>query len=510
MGFQGKKKPVPQDGTDITRRAKTNPLLFIGTIFVLVIVVIAFVFLPALAPEVSGGADLIFGYYHKIPIAYVPGNYFAQVQENMTQYMRSSLDENNFQYVSYQIWRSAFEETVIHTAILQEMKKAGYTPPVELVDREVAQLPQFQENGRFSAARYRQLDNQTRISLWREMRDALAEERYKGDMTGLRVASGEAAFVAAMASPQRSFDLVAFPLSSYPDEEVVKYVADNPGLFMVTHLSKITVSSSEKDAQRILDAVREGTQTFEDAARTHSQDSYAEKGGDMGLKMVYELTSEVPDTADREKAAALKAGEYSGLVKVPAGWAFFRSEAAPYPADTGDSSLLSKVRYYVTDFERGRIEDWLIQRAEEFNALVRETDFTSAALAKGLEKQSFGPLPLNYGGNDLFTALSSFSVPELSYAGSNDLFWQTAFSTPVKTPSSPLVVSNNVLVLYPREESPAEEATREMIESAYSSYWVSYSAERSLRSAFLGSPNLRDNFIETFLRIYTPETNADS
>jgi hypothetical protein len=510
MMFQEKKKPVPREGAEITRRAQSNPLVFIGTVFVLVIVVVAFVFLPALVPEASGGADLIFGYYDKIPVQYVPGNYFAQVQENMTQYMRSALDESNFQYVSYQIWRSAFEETVLHIAILREMKKAGYAAPVEVVDREVAQLPQFQENGRFSVARYRQLDNRARISLWREMRDALAEERYKGDMTGLRVASGEAAFVAAMASPQRSFDLAAFPLSSYPDEEITGYVSANPGLFMITHLSKITVTSGEGDARQIFDAVREGTQTFEDAARTHSQDSYAEKGGDMGLKMVYELTSEIPDTAEREAVAALKGGEYSSLVKVPSGWAFFRSEVSPYPADTGDPSLLTKVRYYMNDFERGRIEDWLIQRAEEFNALAKETDFTGAALTKGLETQSFGPLPLNYGGNDLFTALSSFSVPALASAGSNDLFWQTAFSTPVKTPSAPLVVSDNVLVLYPREESPAEDATREMIESAYSSYWVSYSTERSLRSAFLGSAKLRDNFIETFLRIYTPETNAGS
>lgn len=508
MVFQKKKKPGSQEPPEKQFRSKTNPLLFAGTIIFLAIVIFSFVFVPAIVPQVGAGGDLTFGYYDKVPITYVPGNYFAQVQENITQYMRAALDDTNAQSVYYQIWRSAFEETVVHTAILQEMKKAGYTAPEETVDRMVAQLPQFQENGRFSAQRYRQLDSQTRISLWREVQDSIAEEHYREDMTGLRVASGEAAFAAAMASPQRSFEMVAFPLSGYPDEEITRYAAANPALFMVTQLSRITISSSEREAQQVLSSVQDGTLTFEDAARTHSQDSYAERGGDMGLKMVYELTSEIPETADREAVAALRGGEYSALLKVPAGWAFFRAEVSPYPADTGDSSLLSKLRSYMLTFERGQMEDWLIAQAEEFSALVRETDFTSAALAKGLEKSGFGPLPLNYGGVDLFTALSAFSVQELTYAGSNELFWRTAFSTPVNTPSSPLVISNSVLVLFPLEETPADDSTREMVESAYASYWLSYNAERSLRSSFLGSKNLRDQFIDTFLRIYAPLTES--
>jgi hypothetical protein len=504
MAFKEKKKPGPQEQPESIRRSRSNPLLFIGTVIILVFVVITFIFVPAIVPEASGGADLNFGYYNKVPINYVPGNYFAQVQSNIAQYMQSSLSENNALDVYRVIWRGAFEETVIHVAILEEMKKAGYTPPPEIVDRAVARLPNFQENGRFSPSRYRQLDNAARISLWREVQDSLAEERYKEDMLNLRVSSTETSFISAMASPQRSFDMAAFPLSSYPDTEIIAHVKDNPALFMTTHLSKITISSGEREAQQVLTSVQEGTLSFEDAARTHSQDFYAEKGGDMGLKMVYELISEVPDTAEREAVAALRGGEYSSVIKVPSGWAFFRAEAAPYPADTGDSSQLEKIRYYLMYSERGRVEDWVIRQAEEFSALVRETDFDSAIQAKGLTKRNFGPLALNYGGNELFPTLSSFSVTELLYADSNELFWRTAFSTPLRTPSTPFVILDNILVLYPVEENPAEETSKENIESAYSSYWLSYNAERNLRSFFLGSANLQDRFSETFGKIYAP------
>jgi hypothetical protein len=515
MASSGKKQPKEADGSaksEFIQRFKTNPFIFIGTIVILVIVVVAFVLVPAIVPEVGFGAmtDLNFGAYDKIPITYVPGNYFARVVENMARYMQSSLNDGNYQMVEYQIWRGAFEETVVHTGILQEMRRAGYTAPQEVVDREVAQLPQFQENGRFSAARYRMLDNTTRMALWRDVQESIAEEQYRSDINNLRISSQEEAFIAAMAKKERRFDMVAFPLDTYPDAEILAYAAANPDLFRVTHLSKLTVNASEREAQQVLASIQDGTMTFEDAARTHSQDTYAERGGDMGIKMAYELTVEVPDAQERAAVIAVPRESYSAIVKVPSGWAFFRAEETAYPVNTDDAALFEKIRAYVTDFERGRMEDWLINRAQEFIAAVNEGDFDTAAGDQGLTKQSFGPLPLNYGEVNLFTTLSSLSVPELTsttgsnLAGSNEIFWRTAFFTPLNTPSSPLVIGNNVLVLYPLEETDKEEADVENIKSTYSSYWLSYNTDQSTRSYFLSSDKLEDRFLEAFLQFLLP------
>ncbi|GHU59618.1 hypothetical protein FACS189444_5250 [Spirochaetia bacterium] len=527
MAFKETKQPPVRDNkpqSEFVRRFKENPFVFIGTIVILIIVIVAFVLVPAIVPEAGGvNADVSFGTYNKVPITYVPGNYFAQVQESYARYYQSSVDESNSLTVSYQVWRAAFEETVVHTAILQEMKAAGYTAPQALVDREVARLPQFQENGRFSVTRYRALDNASRLSLWREVQASLTEERYRADITGLKIPSKEAAFIAAMAGPERTFDMVAFPLSSYPDTEVAAYTASNPQLFRVTHLSKITISSSEREAQQILGSVKDGTLTFEEAAQTHSQDSYADRGGDMGTKMVYELVSEIPDAQDRDAVAALAAGEFSAIVKVSAGWVFFRAEAAAYPADTNDSALRDKIRAYMTSFERGRMEDWLISQAESFIALVRANGSNTAATApaddtdaadeapsvfaitaesQGLENRHFGPLPINYGENELFTPLSSFSVPELASASSNENFWHVAFSTPVSTPSNPFVLGSYVLVLYPSEERAADEEYASNLETAYGSYWLSYTAENGLHKHFLDSDKLQDTFMDTFLTYF--------
>jgi hypothetical protein len=427
------------------------------------------------------------------------------------------MNENNSFFITYQIWREAFEETVSRTAILNEVDLSGYKVPLEVVDRRVAQRPEFQENGRFSPVKYREYDNAARISIWREMQSSIALEKYIADVTGLRISSKEADFIAAMAFPQRNFDMVAFPLSSYPDSEVIAYFNSSLSLFRVTHLSKITILSSETETQQILGSVKNGETSFEDAARTHSQDSYADRGGDLGLRMVYELITEVSSAEERDALVSLGIGEYSPVYKLANGWAFFRCEAAPYPADISDSANLEKVRSYLMNNERGRIEDWVFEQAENFVNLALDNDFDTAVLMQGLEKKNFGPLAINYGerrsssgyysgsssdGVDLFTALSSFSIDELYIAGSTENFWRTAFFTPLGTPANPIVVGDNVIVLRPAEEIAPETEAIDSIKNMYTAYWASYNTEQSLKPFFLRSKKLQDNFMNTFRQIY--------
>jgi hypothetical protein len=258
--------------------------------------------------------------------------------------------------------------------------------------------------------------------------------------------------------------------------------------------------------------VQKGTQTFEEAARTQSQDSYAERGGDMGIQMAYELVSEVPDSAERESVIATALGEYSPLVKAPSGWAFFRADEEPRPVDTEDPANIAKIRSYLRSFERGRMEDWLFAQAQLLIDAAAEEGFDAAVEASGVQKRDFGPLPLNYGGvaitdssqgTNLFPAISAEQISELIPAESNENFWRAAFFTSLETPSEPLVVGDNVLVLYPREEIIRDEADTEGIATFYST-WVSSGAETSLRSYFMNNDKLEDKFFETYLQYLLP------
>jgi len=498
-------KTHEETDSDMLHRFKTHPLLFIGTFLVLILIIVAFVLVPAIVPEYSrrNEVDLTFGYYDKIPITYVPGNYFAQYYEMVAQYRQQNMDNENYVYIGYQNWREAYEAAVIHTAILQEMKKAGYTPSVKKVDREVAKLPQFQENGRFSPALYRRMDSNARLSLWRQVQEEITDNHFRSDVTGLLKPSAEAEFIGKMDARQRSFRMTAFNVDDYPEEEYEAFAREQPNLFRSVRLSMITVSSNEREARQVLDSIKNGETTFEDAARAHSKDVYADRGGDMGIKMFYELLKvDIVDEETCNNVISLAKGDYSNVIKTAAGWFFFRCEDAAQEADLSDPAVMEKVKSYLRNYERGRMENWAIEKANDFIALVKENGFDEALSLRGLSSKSFGPVPVNYGNVEIITKLQTQSVPELAGSEENENFWKAAFSTPVGNPSQWVVQRNNVLVLFPDEEIEVEASKTEDIVSAYSMYWLDYIIGQSMQQFFMKSPKMEDKFMEVYLRYF--------
>jgi len=506
MASKNRKQPEKRDDStksEIMHRFKTQPLLFIGTVLVLVIVIVAFVVVPAIVPEARGSEDLIFGYYNRVPIKYVPNNYFANVQQSLFQSYMPEADDPSYMYMFLSVWRQAFEETVVYVGIQDEMKSAGFVVPEDVVDREMAGLSYFQENGRFSPTKYRAMDNTTRMNLWRQVQESIVVQTYLWDMASLKTNSNEASFIASMASPKRSFDVAIFPFSSYPDSEIISYTQANPANFRVARLSRISITSGERDARRVLETVRSGVTTFEEAARASSQDWAAERGGDIGMVLAFELEYEIPDGQDRERVVNLARGEISDVIATSSGWSFYRADEASQPPDVSDAVQLERIRSYIMSSLRGRVEDWLIAEAGRFTARARETGFSEAAEAANINTNSFGPLPLNYGDSILFSSVSSSGINELSGASQNQFFWRTAFSTPINTIAEPLVVGDYVIVLLPLEEVDEDESELEFIKSYYS-YYVSSSTENSYRAYFLENEKLDDRFQEMFWKIWDP------
>jgi len=507
MAIKNKKTPADDKGSlfsDIISKFKANPAIFIGTVFILVLVIVSFVLVPALVPSsgMGGGVDLTFGYYDKVPISYVPGNYFARYYERIYQENQYSIDANNYFYVNANIWYRAFELAAVHTAVLQEMKKSGYTVPVKTVDQEVAKLPQFQENGRFSAALYQSMPSNDRLALWRQMNDEITRGLYYSDLWGMAESSAEATFIAKMSSPRRSFDMAFFSVDDFPDFEYIAYADENPGLFRSIHLSRISAGSSEREARQILNSIKDGTSSFEDAARAYSQDGYADRGGDMGIRLIYELGQEIT-AADMEKITGLGRGELSDVMQIGGRWTFFRVEEEARPADVYDDTVMEKIRSYVRVFNRGRMEDWAIAQAMEFIADAKASDFDTALRRQGKEKSSFGPLPINYGDVELFVSLAEFYIPELSYSSMDDNFWKALFSTPVNTFSQPLVQGGNVLAFLPTEQIEADEYTIGGLASIYSARRYNYINE-SIYAYFLNSDKLNNRFWDTYFRYFMP------
>ena len=487
--------------SEIANRIKTQPFIYIGTIIILIIVVIAFVFVPIMTPSGTFGGELIFGYYNRVPIQFVPNNFFHQQYERLIRFHQPSSDSPSYIMDMAQIWREAFELTVVQTGVLDEMRVAGFVAPENWVDREVAGLSIFQENGRFSSARYRALDNSTRLSIWRRTQEDIAFNMYISDLTSLRVSSDEGAFISSMASPKRSFDLAIFPLTDFPDSEVVSFLQNNPDHFRTVHLSRITITSSEREARQILEMVRSGVTTFEEAAVNHSQDWASDRGGDLGPMMAFQLQLELIEEPAWAQLINLGRGELSELITLPEGWAFFRAEEASIPADLNNPLHSQAIREFMVENSRGHIEDWHIERVEGFIDVVNERGFDRAVTEYGVTRSSLGPISLNYGDSLFFSTIRTAGVRELVNAGANQFFWTAAFFTPLRTPSRPLVIDNNVIVFYPLEEIDADEDEKASIESYYV-YRALDSTSHGYRSYFLNNRKMDDRFDETFWSLW--------
>ena len=497
-------------GESVSKKFKQNPALYIGSVAILVLVVVTFIGGDLLSGGGFGGGrgDLTFGYYDKVPISWVPGNMFSQYVDRVVQYYRSQgIDANDFRFDS-QVWRQAYDATVVHTAIIRIMNKSKFNVPDRTVDRNVAKLPHFQDNGRFSQALYRQMSDAQRSSLWRQTQEDMKRMAFYNDLFGTVISPSEAEFIADMALSTRSFDVVIFKVDDYPASEYVSFARENAQLFDSIHLSGISVNN-EKEAQRILASVKDGTLLFEDAARSQSQNAYADRGGDMGSRLFHELEQDIPGISDREAVFGLEKGALSGIIKNGDKWSFYRIEEEKTEADFEDEAVMEKVKSYVASFRRGLMEDWAIAQAESFSEEAKLSGFDSAARSRLLDKQSFGPLPINYGGLDLFTKLESFTIPgltanDLGTIARNENFWKIAYSTELNTPSEPFVQGNNVLVFLPTEEAEADHGSIENISSMYSSYWVNSTTEQSLNTYFLTSDKMEDNFWEVYFRVFNP------
>lgn len=495
------------------RRLKSNPPLFVGTVFILVLVIVSFVLVPAI-PELAGGgnsgAGLVFGSYDDIQISYSPGNYFGRALDNAEQMENFRVSGNSDDYgdKAMRVWQTAFYSTLVHVAVLDEMKRAGYAAPEQEIDKELSKLSIFQDNGKFSVTKYRNYNKNLLPALRRSTEEDYTERQFKTAFTALLVPEAEKTFVSAMSSPERNFVMASFPRSSYPDSEVAAYAAANPAHFEMVHFFKITVESGEKEALQILEAVKSGKTNFEDAARNQSKT----QNWDLGLRMAYELYTALPDETQRAAVLALKPGELSGVVKDPAGWAFYRAEAPSYKADLSVQENLNKARSYMTEQAGGYIENWLAARAEEFISRVKASDFEMAAAEAELEVKRFGPVSLNYGNVSLFTSLDTSGVPELQAALRNENFWRIAFTTPLKVPSAPFTLGTDIIVLEAEEEKIKDDTEKGYISEFFANgYWLQGAAESGLGEAVSGSEKTKDNFFMTYItKIMSLNQQGDS
>jgi len=488
-------------GGDKSSNLMRRPFLYIFSLLILVIIVVTFIGGPAVRGRYGTGT-LVFGKYKNEEIKYTPGNYFARQYQTIAEQFKNQNQnqQGDIQSQLRTIWRQAFNRTLFHHAILDQAAQSGMTVSENKVDEELVQYPAFQDNGQFSAKLYRQMSSQDKFSLRQYLKTTLIHDQYVQDkLMGLKTSSKEVAFIQGMSGPERKFSLAAFSYADYPRDRVVSYAQEHKKLFQRINLSSITILSSEKDAENIRQQILDRTSTFEDLARAHSKDVFAEKGGDMGWTYYYELSRDYEDPAVLEKVFSLKAGDISPVLKTRNGWVIYRIDDPAVAIDPAGDDAVKTVRSYITSFDRGKVEDYLREQASTLKKDAASTSFSEAIARSGASRAETSYFAINYGNLPFFGTVSSPDGDYLRSAAYQENFFTTAYRLTGTEVSDPIVLQDHVAVMQLADERTPNQDTTNFLKTYYPYVVQQFEAEEVQR-VLLNPKFITDNFNSAFNR----------
>ncbi|MDA3958561.1 MAG: peptidylprolyl isomerase [Oceanispirochaeta sp.] len=488
---------------------KRQKKLMTGTIVILVFTIISFVLVPAMAGSSRNSGSMVFGKYGGKMISFKQGNYFSQQVESVNNMYRDSMGgTGNVDFLRQLIWRSAFNQTVVRTAILEEMNVSGMNVSSTRIDRGIVESGMFSSNNRFDETAYL---NTTATRL-KEIRTSLAEDLtvqtyYLDTIYNQKRSSQMMDFLLDMGNPEKNFAYASFPYSSFPEEQIKAYGNENAKLFEEISLKRITIKSKEDEAATILKKLEAGEQSFEDLAKTYSKDSYAEDGGTMGSTFKYTLLSFLNEE-QASSVMSLASGTHSTLINSDGSWYIFMAETAATSPDFSSVALISTIRSYMEREEVGIIEDFLMGKAEEMALLAHTSNLSEAAAQFGSESGETGfiapvygsvPFIVNSPGNKKDSSL-------LSAAAFSDEFFEKVFvlKTPGET-SQPMVLDRSVVVFSLLEEQKGfsyPDEYKDYIRTELGNELSQYK-QSQLQNIFMASPKFKDNFTSTYNRVFT-------
>ena len=451
-----------------------NNVLWIGAVFILILSVVTFVYVPTSRRTFGGHSNITFGEWNGKPIEYVQDSFFVRQIQAISAQMEQQGQQVN-QFSNFQIMKQAFDSTVIRYAILDDLKKVGYKVPESFVNKALVSY-YLDENGKYSNKIFNDTPETTRALHRTSTSEEMTVTRYIEDMFGdrsgvygLKAGAKEIDLIKTMSGPQRSFDYVSFSTDGYPITEVVAYGQANAGLFAKHDLSVITVDT-EAAAKKVADSLAKKTITFDDAITTYSTK-----------------------------------GDVSPIVKAGKEFVIARCNAAPVEADFTNQDVIASVTTYMTIHEKGKIEDYFVAKAKEFATVARTSGLPAASKAAGLEVKTTVPFGINYGNVNILSPIPVQANPELTAAAKSETFFKTAFALAPDAISDPIILGNDVVVLKVKEEKAADTQINEMLPLFYNYYAGSWSQE-TFAVTILKDKRLKDEFMDTYLKYFLPKS----
>ena len=482
---------------------KKNTAYTIGSLIILLICAFCFVALPAFTGKGQNQENLpAFGKYNGREIRYEQGSDFYNFVSQYGQMFQSrgqQIDSSTYYY----IFNYAFNSTVSKYAYTDAVKKSGYEVPKAAVNREM--LPYFyDENGKYSSKLYKQTPEATVAEIRRGVEDSLVTSRFYDDnfgsdedmvgseaLYGIKESASEVAFLKGYNTNKRGFNMAAFAIADYPEEEKLAFAKENAAKFTKYDLSLITVAD-KSTAETVAKRLSNNEITFADAVSEYSTKNFSNTEGKITSSYQYQVENIIVNKADIAVISDLAIDALSPAIETISGYTIFKADSAPVKADFSDEEIMKTVSSYITNYEKTRVEDYFKAKATDFTNAALKSDFDSACASFGITKQTIAPFPLNFGSVDISTSVDT-SVKGLSYADSNENFLKTAFSLNLNDYSAPIVLNDNIIVLQYTTSETAAEGEGPYADSSLESYDAS-----AAQNFVLSSDKLENNFSKVY------------
>ncbi|MFP4643001.1 MAG: SurA N-terminal domain-containing protein [Spirochaetales bacterium] len=476
----------------------SKPVLYVFSVVILGIIVVSFVAGPIVGQFAGPSASTEFGSYRGRPIELKQGSYMQNQVAQLGQQMGNPQNTAEM----YQLYRRAFEQTLLHTAVLMEAEDGGMSVSTDRVNNQIVQLPQFQEGDSFSQSALDDTSQEELMNLRTNMREGLIYEKFVQDvLEGFHYSSEEIAFFASQGSLERRFEVAQFAFDEVPQEVVSGYAEENPELFRNAEVSMINLGPDRELAEEVLELLENGEDTFENLAEEFSIDEdSAENQGQRGRVFQYQIEQEVLESEDVETLFSTSEGETTPIIDTESGYTIYRLDSPTQQAELDDEDTIEVVREYLEEFEQGILEDYMFEQAENFAFDVRDgADFENSLDEYRARRSETNFFPINYGGQPFLPRIETVEGETLGSAQQSEEFFRSAFSVDIDETTDPIVLDETIVVLMPVEEREQDPADTERIAATVPQLYQQYQGAEIERT-LLDQSLIEDNFNQAFSR----------